>query len=154
MGTLRIGGPGRFPRAYRWCSPPSIGYAVRSGRIQNHDGYVAEIKGRGIAAFHADTGSEAERLVRDRALRDDLMVLATGGLPLWDGVTDIEVRLARPDEEVKWRASRAKAIRQGNIEENDVGWIAFLVALTDRRNDDQSDREAHRSMAARRRVPI
>jgi hypothetical protein len=35
------------------------------------------------------------------------------------------------------RASRAKAIRQGNIEENDVGWIAFLVALTDRRNGDR-----------------
>jgi hypothetical protein len=85
--------------------------------------YVAEIKDRGIAAFHANNGSDAERLVRDRVFRDDLMVLATGGLPLWDGVTDIEVRLARPDEEAKWRASRAKAIRQGNIEENDVGWI-------------------------------
>ena len=58
------------------------------------------------------------------------MGLATGGLPLWDGVTDIQVRPARPDEEAKWRASRAKAIRRGNIEENDVGWIAFLVALT------------------------
>ena len=116
--------------------------------------YVAEIKGRGVAAFHADTGSEAERVVRDRVFRDDLMVLASGGLPLWDGLTDIEVRPARPDEEAKWRGSRAKAVRRGNIEENDVGWIAFLVALTDRRNDDQSDREAHRSMAARRRVPI
>jgi hypothetical protein len=61
------------------------------------------------------------------------------------------LRLVRPDEEVKWRASRAKAIRQGNIEENDVGWIAFLVALTDRR---KSGREAHRSTAARRRGPI
>ena len=71
--------------------------------------YVAEIKGRGIAAFHANNGSDAERLVRDRVFRDDFMVLATGGLPLWDGVTDIEVRLARPDEEVKWRASRATA---------------------------------------------
>ena len=39
--------------------------------------YVAEIKGRGIAAFHADNGAEAERLVRDRVFRDDLMVLAT-----------------------------------------------------------------------------
>src|SRR5258707_8374657 len=29
--------------------------------------------------------------------------------PLSAGVTDIEVRLARPDEEVKWRASRATA---------------------------------------------
>ena len=46
--------------------------------------YVAEIKGRGIAAFHANNGSDAERLVRDRVFRDDLMVLATGGLPLWD----------------------------------------------------------------------
>jgi hypothetical protein len=40
----------------------------------------------------------------------------------------------------KWRASRAKAVRQGNIEGNDVGWIAFLVALTDRRKRDQSGR--------------
>ena len=116
--------------------------------------YVAEIKGRGVAAFHADTGSDAERVVRDRVFRDDLMVLATGGLPLWDGVTDIKVRLALPDEEAKWRASRAKAIRHGNIEENDVGWIAFLVALTDRRNGDRSGADAHRSMAARRRAPI
>jgi hypothetical protein len=116
--------------------------------------YVAEIEGTGIAAFHADTGADAERLVRDRVFRDDLMVLATGGVPLWDGVTDIVVRLPRPDEEAKWRASRAKAIRRGNLEENDVGWIAFLVALTDRRNGDQAGREARRSMAARRRAPI
>ena len=46
--------------------------------------YVAEIKGRGVAAFHADTGSEAQRVVRDRVFRDDLMVLASGGLPLWE----------------------------------------------------------------------
>jgi hypothetical protein len=32
--------------------------------------YVAEIKGRGIAAFHANNGSDAERLVRDRVFRD------------------------------------------------------------------------------------
>ena len=92
--------------------------------------YVAEIKGRGVAAFHANNESDAKRLVGDGVFRDDLMVLATGGVPLWDGVTDIEVRIARPGEEAKWQASRAKAIRRGNIEENDVGWIAFLVALT------------------------
>jgi hypothetical protein len=69
------------------------------------------------------------------------MEFAAGtGLPLWDGVTDIEVRHPCPDEEAKCRASRAKAIRQGNIEGNDVGWIAFLVALTDRRKRDQSGR--------------
>jgi hypothetical protein len=93
--------------------------------------YVVEVKGRGIAAFHADNGPAAEVRVRDRFFRDDLMVLATDGLPLWDGVTGLRVRQALPGEEAKWRASRARAIRQGNIESDDDEWIAFLVALTD-----------------------
>ncbi len=81
--------------------------------------YVADIGGKGVAAFEADSDSDAERLARDRVFRDDLMVLTTGGLPLWDGVSDIEIRHARPGEAAKWRASRARAINQG------------LVALTD-----------------------
>ena len=78
--------------------------------------YVADIGGRGVAAFQADSDSDAERLARDRVFRDDLMVLTTGGLPLWDGVSAIEIRQARPGEAAKWRASRARAISQGNIE--------------------------------------
>ena len=93
--------------------------------------YVAEIEGRGIAAFYAEDGAAAMVRVRDRLFRDDLMVLATDGLPLWDGVADIQLRSAFPDEEARWRASRAKAIRHGNIESEDDTWIAFLVALTD-----------------------
>jgi hypothetical protein len=93
--------------------------------------YVADINGRGVAAFRADSGSDAERLVRDRVFRADLMALASGGLPLWDGVVDIKVRRARPDEEARWRASHAKAIRRGDIEAGEQEWIAFLVALTD-----------------------
>ena len=93
--------------------------------------YVAEIKGGGIAALHADTGPLAELFVRDPAFCDHLMVLASDGLPLWDGMTSILVRQARPDEEAKWRASRAKAIRHGDIESEDHAWIAFLVPLTD-----------------------
>ena len=76
-------------------------------------------------------GPLAELFVRDPAFCDDLMVLASDGLPLWDGMTSILVRQARPDEEAKWRASRAKAIRHGDIESEDHAWIAFLVALTD-----------------------
>jgi len=93
--------------------------------------YVAAIKGRGIAAFYAENGAAAMVRVRDRLFRDDLMVLATDGLPLWDGMADIQVRPAFPEEEARWRASRAKAIRHGNIEREDDTWIAFLVALTD-----------------------
>jgi hypothetical protein len=47
------------------------------------------------------------------------------------GVAKIDIRQALPDEEAKWRASRAKAIRHGNIEREDDTWIVFLVALTD-----------------------
>jgi hypothetical protein len=93
--------------------------------------YVVEVRGRGIAAFHSDTGAAAEVRVRDRVLLDDLMVLATDGLPLWDGVTALRVRQALPAEEEKWRALRARAIRQGNNESDDAEWIAFLVVLTD-----------------------
>jgi hypothetical protein len=93
--------------------------------------YVVEIEGRSIAAFRADTSSHADVRMRDRAFRDDLMVLATGGRPLWDGRADILIRHALPGEEATWRASHAKAIRQGSIEGDDDEWIAFLVALTD-----------------------
>ena len=93
--------------------------------------YVAEIKGQGIVALCADSQSDAEIRAKDRTFRDDLMVLATGGLPLWDGVSHIEVRPAYPGEEEKWRTSRARAVHQGDIEGKDDAWIAFLVALTD-----------------------
>jgi hypothetical protein len=92
--------------------------------------YVAVIKGRGIAAFHAGSGHEAEHFVRDYNFRDDLMTLMTGGLPIWDGLAHIEIRQAFAGEEAKWRASRAKAIRYGNIEDGDDAWVTFLVALT------------------------
>jgi hypothetical protein len=93
--------------------------------------YVADIKGRGIAAFYANDDSDAETRARDCAFRDDLMVLATGGLSLWDGVADIRVRPALSNEAARWQVSQARAIRQGNIDGTDDTWVAFLVPLTD-----------------------
>jgi hypothetical protein len=63
--------------------------------------YVAAIKGRGIAAFYAENGAAAMVRVLDPLFRDDLMVLATDGLPLWDGMADIQVRPAFPEEEAR-----------------------------------------------------
>jgi hypothetical protein len=93
--------------------------------------YVVAIKSRGIAAFHADTSCAAHNRVQDRIFRDDLMVLATDGLALWDGVSRIDVREALAGEATKWQESRAKAIRQGNIDSTDDTWVAFLVPLSD-----------------------
>jgi len=93
--------------------------------------YVAEIKGRAIAAFDVVSSLDAEHFVRDRILRDDLMTLMTDDRPIWDGLADIDVRQAFSGEEAKWRRSRARAIRQGNIEPDDNAWVVFLVALAD-----------------------
>jgi hypothetical protein len=93
--------------------------------------YIAVIGSRRIVAFHADSDSGADRRVRDPLLRDDLMTLVTRGLPLWDGMTEIIVREALSDEEADWQASRARAIRQGNIDSGDNTWIAYLVPLSD-----------------------
>lgn len=93
--------------------------------------YVAEIKGRGIAAFDANSAGLAERFVRDRIFGDDLMALMSGGLPLWDGVAHVVVRPAHANEEIKWRESRTRAIRRGDLESSDHGWTKYLVALTD-----------------------
>lgn len=93
--------------------------------------YVVAVGGRSIAAFHAPSAAEADRRVRDLDFRDDLMSLTTDSVPLWDGVTAIEIRQAVPPEELRWRASRARAVCHGNIEAADETWIAFLVPLTD-----------------------
>jgi hypothetical protein len=93
--------------------------------------YVAAIKGRAVVAFHADGRAGADQRVCDPLFRDDLMSLASGGLPLWDGVADVAVRRALSNEEARWRSSRAKAISQGSIDSEDDAWIAFLVPLSD-----------------------
>jgi hypothetical protein len=92
--------------------------------------YVIAVEDRSIAAFHADCDSTAASRLHDRLLRADLMTLATGGLPLWDGLSDLVVRQAHPNEESLWRASRAKAFRQGDIDGEEDAWIAFLVPLS------------------------
>jgi len=91
--------------------------------------YVAVIKRKVILAFYAEDGLGAGRRMHEPLVRDDLMTLTTGGIPLWDGVTEIAVREAFLGEEACWRASRAKAIRQGNTDDEDDTWIAFLVPL-------------------------
>jgi len=92
--------------------------------------YVAAIKGRAVVAFHADSSSGADLRICDPLFRDDLMILATGGLPLWDGVADLVVRQALSKEEARWRSSRAHAISEGSIDSEDDAWTTFLVPLS------------------------
>jgi hypothetical protein len=95
--------------------------------------YVAEIGGRGIAAFNVACASAAADLVGDPAFRDDLMVLLSDGSPLWNGREEILVRQARPAEDARWQRSRAKALRNGDFDLEDEAepWVVFLVAIAD-----------------------
>src|SRR5262249_11948116 len=117
--------------------------------------YVADIKGRGIAAFHADNGAEAERLARDRIFRDDLMVLASNGLPLWDGVTGIQVRQALP-----WRRRNgghpaprrfASAISRGKTIHGSLFSLHSPIPTDERGGEDG---QGSSGLAARGLVPI
>ena len=113
--------------------------------------YVAEISGRGIAAFNVDSASAAGDLVLDRAFRDDLMVLQSAGVPLWNGRDEILVRQARPAEDARWRRSRARALRNGNLDDEAETWIIFLVALTDPDRQLRPNRKALRAPLKNRR---
>ncbi|RVN79448.1 hypothetical protein, partial [Sinorhizobium meliloti] len=74
--------------------------------------YVAEISGRGIAAFDAANDIEAQAQLANRGLLRDLIVLQNEGRALWDGVADIHVRMATPEETEIWQTSRA-AVQSG-----------------------------------------
>ena len=113
--------------------------------------YVAEISARGIAAFNVDSASAAGDLVRDRAFRDDLMVLQCADVPLWNGREEILVRQAQPAEDARWRRSRARALRNGNLDDEAETWIIFLVALSDPDRQRQPSRKTLQTPLKNRR---
>ena len=96
--------------------------------------YVAEIKGRGIAAVHADQISDAEEFVKNPAIEMELMVLENenDGAPLWDGEAPICIRAAFPEEQAAWRDFQDKAIRENNVDgDKPEPRLCFLVPVID-----------------------
>ncbi len=75
--------------------------------------YVAEISGRGVVAFDAADEVDARARLADRAFRRDLIVHQNEGRPLWDGASEIHVRIALPKETESWQTSHALAIQSG-----------------------------------------
>jgi hypothetical protein len=100
--------------------------------------YVAEISGRGIAAFDAASDSAAEVHLANKAFQRDLIVLQNQGRPLWDGASPIELRPASPQETATWQS--------GAIAGGDVRFV-FLVAVVDPSrfgdDDDDDDHDDH-----------
>ncbi|RVG32385.1 hypothetical protein [Sinorhizobium meliloti] len=96
--------------------------------------YVAEISGRGIAAFDAANDIEAQAQLANRGLLRDLIVLQNEGRALWDGVADIHLRTATPEETEIWQTSRAAAVQSGE-DSDDEGRHVFLVPVVDPSHD-------------------
>nr|WP_153491999.1 hypothetical protein [Sinorhizobium meliloti] len=99
--------------------------------------YVAEISGRGIAAFDADNDIEAQAQLANRGLLRDLIVLQNEGRALWDGVAEIRVRMATPEETEIWQTSRAAV--QSSEDSDDEGRHVFLVPVIDPSHDKFDD---------------
>jgi hypothetical protein len=93
--------------------------------------YVVEIDGRGVVAFNDERLPEAQHFALNSALTSDLMVLIRDGKPLWNGSSALFVREAFPEEQEKWRASQVRAMRAGEIDNEEDMWVLFLVAVTD-----------------------
>ncbi len=94
--------------------------------------YVAEIKGRGIAAVHADQISDAEEFVKNPAIEMELMVLENenDGAPLWDGEAPICIRAAFPEEQAAWRDFQDKAIRENKVDGDKPTLLAMNIGFT------------------------
>ena len=84
--------------------------------------YTIEIGGRAILSFPAKSLREAQSLLREAWLLDDLRAVKSNGVPVWDGKTKLVVRNANPAEE-------ARFLREAKHNEDDDLPIVYLVEL-------------------------
>ena len=91
--------------------------------------YVAEISGRGIAAFNAVNDTDAQAYLANKAFLHHLIVFQNQGRPLWDGISQIRTRLASREEVETWQV--------GKISDEDP--FVFLVPVVDPSSFDDDD---------------
>jgi hypothetical protein len=107
--------------------------------------FVAEIGGRGIAAYGDVSRAEAEEWFESAPFKAGLTVLednagkplwdGVAGKPLWDGVAEILIRSAFPEEAEQWEASRHAALIDHDLDSEDDEWVLFLVPVVDPADD-------------------
>ena len=119
----------------------AAGRAMQGGRNATEKGskmtvYVAEISGRGIAAFNASNDIEAEGYLANKAFLRDLVVLQNQGRSLWDGASQIHKRIASPTEAETWQAGRTS---------KDEHPFVFLIPVVDPSSFDDDDDSDHDS---------
>lgn len=100
--------------------------------------YVAEIAGRATFAFEADGEGQANSYLSDKSFLSDLYMLQSGGRSVWNGKSEMQFRLALPNEAAIWEA--------GSDREAAAPSRVFLVPVVDplrHDNDDDDDDHDH-----------
>lgn len=89
--------------------------------------YVAEIDGKAIAAFAADSKMRADEFVGGKNNNSNAFRADLSAFELWDRTSEILARPADNRESEQWHAGFAKARHDGEAEdEND--WVCFFAA--------------------------
>jgi hypothetical protein len=84
--------------------------------------YTIEIAARAILCFPARTLREAQSLLKEAWLLDDLRAVRSHGVAVWDGKAKLVVRNANP-------AEQARFLREAKHNESDDLPIVYLVEL-------------------------
>ena len=86
--------------------------------------FTVDIDGKPTVSFEVLSAREANELLKEHWFRDDLRVLKSDGLPLWDGVAPLRSRPADEHETERYQGIAAAADdAAGDI------LLAFLVTL-------------------------
>lgn len=93
--------------------------------------YTIEIHGRGVLAFTAETRDEAGAFPDQDWLQADLGTLEYGGEPLWDGVSELYVRDAFPEEA---SALQIQAAKDG-VDPEAESYFIYLLPVVDPTDD-------------------
>lgn len=102
------------------------------------DYFTVEIAGRAIASFRSPDRQEAEELFNAEDFREDLTVLESEGVPLWDEKVTIVLRDATPEEVSIVDQAYENDDGEG---EDDEEFVIFLVPVSDPTDDDADEDE-------------
>lgn len=90
--------------------------------------YVAEIDGKAIAAFAADSKMRADEFVGGKNNTSNAFRADLSAFELWDRTSEILARPADSRESEQWHSSFSRARQDGEAEDEDENdWLCFFV---------------------------
>jgi hypothetical protein len=97
--------------------------------------YVLEINGAAVLAFEADDDVEARAYAADPEDLEDLTVLTSNGVPLWNGKDVIGVRTATDAEADLFEEQRGEDWEE-EVHADDEDFVVYLVPLDEPEDDE------------------